>query len=276
MAYTQAQLAQSGYHVEPAPLDDWRTYDEQNPVPAYFDFDWFSSRHPDLYHAFALSTIGLMQELHRLVDLTGLEVLDVGAGTGRSAMGAAAKAARVTAIDSFESVIYFGRQNVRRAGLENINYIQGHRSSLPFPAKSFDAVISSWAELDYAEAYRVLRPGGYLIFLGAPLSSLCGELTPLLASIFPNLIAEVAPADVYDPTCPPSDTRFAEAEWNGLPVIPPTTRRDFTYVSDYGDYRETAAIFGRLYGPVAKRYFLDRQQSTVAWRLRIEICRVRK
>jgi SAM-dependent methyltransferase len=276
MVYTQAQLAQSGYHVPTAPVDDWRTYDEQNPVPAYFDFDWFSSRHPDLYHAFALSTVGLMQELHRLVDLTGLEVLDVGAGTGRSAMGAAGKAARVTAIDPFESVIFYGRGMVRRAGLENVNYVQGHRSHLPFPANTFDAVISSWAELDYAEAYRVLRPGGYLIFLGAPLSCLCGELTPSLASIFPHLITEVAPANCYDPACPAVDTDHQDAEWNGLPVTPPTIRHEFTYVSDYGDYREASAIFGRLYGPVAKRYFLDRQQSTVAWRLMIEICRVRK
>ena len=53
--------------LEAAPLDDWRIYDEHDPVPGYFDLDWFSAYHPDLYHKFSLSTEGLMDELEKLV-----------------------------------------------------------------------------------------------------------------------------------------------------------------------------------------------------------------
>jgi ubiquinone/menaquinone biosynthesis C-methylase UbiE len=80
-------------------VDSRRAYDEINPIPGYFPFDWLSSRHPDLYHQFALSTVGLMEKLHTIIDLTGCDVLDIGAGTGRSAMGAAQKAKRVFAVD---------------------------------------------------------------------------------------------------------------------------------------------------------------------------------
>lgn len=65
-----------------------------DPNPGYFEFDWLSARHPDLYDRFALSTVGLMHELRSVVDLTGLIVCDVGAGTGRSALGAAETASR--------------------------------------------------------------------------------------------------------------------------------------------------------------------------------------
>lgn len=63
---TIAQLLEARYEVEAAPIDDWRDYDVQNPVPGYYEFDWLSSRHPDLYHKFALSTLGLMEELSSL------------------------------------------------------------------------------------------------------------------------------------------------------------------------------------------------------------------
>ena len=89
MITTLEQLIHAGYDVPAAAPDAWRSYDEQDPLPGYFEFDWLSSRHPDLYHRFALSTVGLMDELDRLVDLTGLGVVDVAAGTGRSAAASA-------------------------------------------------------------------------------------------------------------------------------------------------------------------------------------------
>jgi ubiquinone/menaquinone biosynthesis C-methylase UbiE len=89
MEFTQEQLVSAGYNIKPAPRDAWRNYNERNPIPGYFEFDWLSARHPDLYHKYALSTIGLMIELNKIVDLAGLEVADIGAGTGRATIEAA-------------------------------------------------------------------------------------------------------------------------------------------------------------------------------------------
>lgn len=276
MEYSQEKLERDGYFIKAAPIDDWRRYDELHPVPFYYEFDWLSARHPDLYHRFALSTIGLMLELDKLVDLSGLDVIDVGAGTGRSAITAAKRAKTITAVDIFESVVWYGMDQVRQVGLNNISYVRGDRDNLPFADNSFDALINSWAELSYPEAYRVLKSGGYLIRLGAPLEALCGELTSTLADVYPNVIQEVAPDEWFDACSPEKNTQFEEDLWNGLPVTPPTLQHDFTYISEYGDRQEAAAIFGRLFGPKARRYFLDRQQSHCAWRLRIEMSRVKK
>jgi ubiquinone/menaquinone biosynthesis C-methylase UbiE len=276
MEYSQEKLESDGFLIKAAPVDSWRRYDELHPVPFYFDFDWLSARHPDLYHRFALSTVGLMLELEKLVDLSDFDVIDVGAGTGRSAIAASSRAKAITAVDIYESVVLYGMDQVHQAGLNNISYVRGDRSNLPFADNCFDALINSWAELSYPEAYRVLKPGGFLIWLGAPLEALCGELTSTLANVFPSIIQEVAPDEWFDACAPERNTKFEEDLWNGLPVTPPTLQHDFTTISEYGDYQEAAVIFGRLYGLKAKQYFLDRQQSHFAWRLRIEVSQVKK
>jgi ubiquinone/menaquinone biosynthesis C-methylase UbiE len=137
MPFTQAELSGAGYDVKAAPVDDWREYDEQNPVPNYFDFDWFSSRHPDLYHRFALTSTGMMHELSRLVDLSGLSVVEVGAGTGRVSIEAGRKARMVTAVDIFASTAAFGKAQMAQAGLHNVAYARGDCENLPFPGNTF-------------------------------------------------------------------------------------------------------------------------------------------
>ena len=91
------------YDTQAAPADAWRTYDPINPSPGYYQFDWISARHPDLYHQYAVTSVGLIEQFVRLVDLTGLDVLDVGAGTGHSTIGAARKARHVTAVDAYSA-----------------------------------------------------------------------------------------------------------------------------------------------------------------------------
>jgi ubiquinone/menaquinone biosynthesis C-methylase UbiE len=261
--------------MKPAAPDSWRTFDVQNPDPGYFQFDWLSARHPDLYHKFALSTEGLMSELDKLVDLSDLVVVDVGAGTGRATMAAARRAKEVIAVDAFESVVAYGTDQIEAAGLRNVTYKVGSRDSLPVADSSVDAVISAWAVLNYQEAYRVLKAGGYLIELGGVAGSLCGELTETLASTYPDLITEVTPAEQFDPNYPTKDSTIEEP-WNGITFKDGLRVHDFTYVADYGSEDEAAAIFGRLYGPLASKYIHDRQQSTVAWRLRIYCGQVSK
>lgn len=269
MGLTQADIVRSGYKLQAAPVDAWRVYDENNPIPGYFQFDWLSSRHPDLYHQFALSTDGLMEKLHTLIDLTGCDVVDIGAGTGRSAIGAARKAKRVFAVELYSSVVSFGKNQLQQGKSTNVYYINGDREHLPLPGNSMDVAINAWAELNPNEAYRVLKPKGVLVQLGADPSALCGELTAELASDYPWLPKVCAPAEVYAPEYPETTLTAENSIWNGIPVTGPIHVHQFTYVADYLDYTEAAEIFGRLYGPKAKRYFTTRRQSTFSWRLQI-------
>jgi ubiquinone/menaquinone biosynthesis C-methylase UbiE len=280
MELTQEQLEGAGYSLKAAPDDAWRNYDERNPIPGYFQFDWLSARHPDLYHKFALTSVGLLDELNKLVDLTGLEVVDIGAGTGRSTMGLATKAKRVIAIDIYESVAAYGKRLVQQAGLQNVIYVRGASANLPIRNDSMDACVRVWAEVNYREAFRVLKPNGYLIDLGPAPARIVGQLDSLLAEVdaevYPEITTEIAPVDEMDPLNPASDSFISEETWNGVRVTPPILLHDFTYEADYGDYVEAAAIFGRLYGPKVKRFLLDQQKSTVSSRLRIVISRVKK
>lgn len=276
MSITQDEIVRLGFRLPAASEGEWREYDEANPIPGYFQFDWLSSRHPDLYHTFALSTVLLMDKLHTLVDLSGCQVIDIGAGTGRSALAAARKAKRVYALDAYQSVVRFGRRMALEAQIGNLQYINGDRSHLPFQDSSLDVALNTWAELDLQEAYRVLKPGGWLIQLGAPLSALCGELTALLAPDYPWIPAQVEPQEVYQPGYPEAHFTVDNAIWGGTPVLGAIQVHQFTAAADYGSYQEAAAIAGRLYGPKAKHYFLSREQSTFAWRLQVILGQVSK
>jgi SAM-dependent methyltransferase len=276
MSLTQEEINRSGFRLQAAPVDAWRIYDEKNPMPGYFQFDWLSSRHPDLYHQFALSTVGLMNKLHTIFDLTDCDVIDIGAGTGRSAIEAAKKAKRVFAVDPYEAVVSFGKNQLQLSKTTNVEYIIGDREHLPLRENSVDVVINAWAELNPYEAYRVLKPDGYLIQLGAVPNALCGELTSLLAPDYPWIPEDCAPMEVFDPKYPDTLGDTDHSIWNGIPVRGPIHIHQFTYVADYKKSSEAAAITGRLYGPKAKNYFQTKNHATISWRLQIIMGQISK
>ena len=243
-------------------------------MPGYYDFDWFSAYHPDLYHRFALSTDGLMDELEKVVDLSDLVVVDIGAGTGRATIRASERARQVYAVDIYESVVDFGSNLIQELGLSNVDYILGDNADIPLSENSVDAAICSWATLNFEEAYRVLKPGGLLAYLGPAPGSACGELTATLAREYPQSVFSIGSVELFDPQCPPSEGELDS--WGDVPLKAPAKFHDFTYVADYGNCGEAAAILGRLYGPKAKNYILNRAQSTLSWRLRITVARVAK
>jgi SAM-dependent methyltransferase len=256
------------YHMRSAPPDSWRSYDPHDPDPGYFEFDWISARHPDLYHRFALSTVGLMDELEKLLDLSGLDVVDIGAGTGRATIAAAKKAKHVYAIDAYRSVVEYGQNEVRNEGLTNVTYVQGDCSHLPLRDQSVDAALCAWAPIDVQETYRVLKPDGWIVYLTCAPGSLFGDLSDVLSPVFPDFASEIAPREWFDPDFPSQDSELGDETWNGIPVKGMRIH-DFTYVDDYGDPNEAASILGRIYGPEAEKHIRDHRRSSVARRLRI-------
>lgn len=263
------------YHMRAAPPDAWRRYDRRDPDPGYFEFDWISARHPDLYHAFALSSVGLMGELEKLVDLSGLEVVDIGAGTGRVTLAAAKTARLVYAVDAYRSVVDFGANEVQNEGLGNVSYVQGDCYRLPLRDECVDAALCAWAQIDYQEAYRVLKPGGWIVVMGCAPWSVFGDLSEVLSPVFPEYAPEIAPREWFEADVPSEDTELEGGIWNGIPVKGMRVH-DFTYVDDYGDANEAAAILGRIYGPEAEGYLRDNNRSSVTRRLRISYGQIAK
>jgi ubiquinone/menaquinone biosynthesis C-methylase UbiE len=76
-----------------------------------------------------------------LGDVDGLDVLDVGAGTGRHAVRIAERGARVTALDFSEEMLAKARQ---KPGADGVRWVvHDVAKPLPFEAESFDRVLSA-------------------------------------------------------------------------------------------------------------------------------------
>lgn len=98
-------------------------------------------------------------------DVAGLEVLDLGCGTGRHSLWLASAGATVTGVDFSEGMLEEARG---KPGADAVRFLAHDlHQALPFARGSFDVVVSGLvlehlAALDafFAEARRVLRPGG--------------------------------------------------------------------------------------------------------------------
>lgn len=109
--------------------------------------------------------------LRVLGDVAGRDVLEVGSGAGQAGLHLAKLGARVTCLDLSAEQLAHGRRLARERGLD-ARFVEGSGDDLsPFADGSFDVVFSSYAygfvervDRAFAEARRVLRPGGVIAF----------------------------------------------------------------------------------------------------------------
>lgn len=132
----------------------------------------------------------------------GDKVLDIATGTGMVAIAAAQRLSnngRVQAIDLSENMIQQARQNLKCAGLENVDFHIMDAENLEFESNYFDVITCSYGLFfipDMSAALkswlRVLKPGGKIIF-----SSFAPSAFQDLNNIF---IANLAEYGVTPPT----------------------------------------------------------------------------
>ncbi len=100
----------------------------------------------------------------------GETVLDLGSGGGIDVLLSAKRvgpAGRAYGLDMTDEMLALARENQRRAGLENVEFLKGEIEDIPLPDNSLDVIISNCvinlsAHKDRVlrEAFRVLKPGG--------------------------------------------------------------------------------------------------------------------
>jgi len=97
-------------------------------------------------------------------------VLDLGSGGGIDVLLSARRvgpAGKAYGLDMTDEMLALARENQRKAGVSNVEFLKGEIESIPLPDNSVDVIISNCvinlsADKDRVlrEAFRVLRPGG--------------------------------------------------------------------------------------------------------------------
>ncbi len=100
----------------------------------------------------------------------GETVLDLGSGGGIDVLLSARRvgpAGKAYGLDMTDEMLALARENQRKAGVENAEFLKGEIENIPLPDNSVDVVISNCvinlsASKDRVlrEAFRVLKPGG--------------------------------------------------------------------------------------------------------------------
>lgn len=100
----------------------------------------------------------------------GDTVLDLGSGAGIDCFLAARKVGRtgkVIGVDMTEEMVERARENVKKQGIENIEFVLGDIENLPLKDNSVDVIISNCVinlapdkTKTFKEAHRVLKKGG--------------------------------------------------------------------------------------------------------------------
>lgn len=129
----------------------------------------------------------------------GMEVLDVGCGTGVVGLTAARTGARVTGVDLTPELIERAKQNSSLMRLE-ADWKVGDAEELPLPDAKFDVVLSQFGhmfaprpEVAVKEMLRVLKPGGTIAFSTWPPELMTGRMFALQGKYSPPPPPGVSP-----------------------------------------------------------------------------------
>ena len=106
-----------------------------------------------------------------LIDLQpGQTVLDLGSGGGIDVLLSATRVGptgKVYGLDMTDEMLTLARENQRKAGAANVEFLKGAIEAIPLPDQSVDVIISNCVinlsvdkDAVLREAFRVLKPGG--------------------------------------------------------------------------------------------------------------------
>jgi ubiquinone/menaquinone biosynthesis C-methylase UbiE len=179
----------------------------------------------------------------------GQKVLDIASGQGNAAMAAARRFAEATGVDYATNLLQQGRE---RAAAEHlpVTFTEGDAERLPFPADSFDTVLSTVGVMFAPnhqqaadELVRVTRVGGRIALASWTPSGMIGHLFKTVGTWAPPP-AGVRPATLWG-TPEHLTALFGDRiEWTSL------KNRD--YVFSYHSPEHFSEWFRQYYGPITR------------------------
>lgn len=166
--------------------------------------------------------VGHFLDLAQLVP--GMSVLDLGCGSGTDVFCAAVlvgDAGRVVGVDITEAQLEKAGRLRDAGGFDQVELVQAHMEELPFDDSTFDAVISNGViNLSprkgqvFAEAARVLRPGGRLALADIVSDRALKERTRRNVDLWAACIAGAVPSDAYMEAIQAAGLRLGEVRSN--------------------------------------------------------------
>ncbi|MEA3413726.1 MAG: class I SAM-dependent methyltransferase [Pseudomonadota bacterium] len=183
----------------------------------------------------------------------GTRLLDVGCGSGQTAIPAARAGAVVTGVDIAGNLVAFARERAAREGL-SVRFEQGDAEDLPYGDGEFDVVISMIGAMFAprpdrvaSELARVLKPGGLLYM---------ANWTPggFAASMFKCVGKHVPPpAGVVSPALWGHEETATERLSYGFTDLELTRRYYPRWTYPFGT-AELVEYFRRHFGPVRRAF----------------------
>jgi ubiquinone/menaquinone biosynthesis C-methylase UbiE len=165
------------------------------------------------------------RDLAARLDVSGRDVVDLATGTGVTAIAMAREGARsVVGVDLTPSLLAEARRRSADAGV-GVDWVEADLCAVPLPADAADLVVSTFGLIfaadpaaALAEAERLTRPDGRIVFTSWSGSGMFGRIRRALSPYFPddtgpwhesaNAIRDVAGA------------RAAVEEWSFLLDVP--------------------------------------------------------
>jgi ubiquinone/menaquinone biosynthesis C-methylase UbiE len=183
----------------------------------------------------------------------GQRLLDVGCGSGQTAIPAARRGLHVTGIDIAENLIEHARKRARAEGLV-ARFDQGDAEALPYPDGSFDAAVTLIGAMFAprpdrvaSEFARVVRPGGRLYM---------ANWTPygMPAQMFKCVAAYVPPPSGFIPPVLWGNEDTVRQRLDGQFTDIRVTRKTYPQWHYGFTPAELVDFFRRYFGPVKRAF----------------------
>jgi len=174
----------------------------------------------------------------------GQVVLDLGSGGGIDCFLAAKRVGpqgRVIGLDMTPDMIKLAQRNAKKVGAWNVEFRLGEMEDMPLPDSSVDVIISNCVinlspdkDAVFAEAFRVLRPGGRMSVSDIVLH---GELPPSVRDrldVWASCVAGALEETDYL-------AKLRAAGFEGVEVL----SRDFVKVSEFTEWEDLRNVLQR-------------------------------
>jgi ubiquinone/menaquinone biosynthesis C-methylase UbiE len=180
----------------------------------------------------------------------GSQVLDVACGNGNAALAAAHRFCKVVGVDYVPALLGRARERAAAERLD-IDFVEGDAEALPFPAESFDTVLSTFGVMfapdqqkAARELTRVVKRSGRIALANWTPEGFIGRLLLTVGRHVPP------PAGVASPVYWGHEQRLREL----FPDVRSFQARRRNFVFRYASAQHFIDVFRTFYGPTLKAF----------------------